>query len=64
MSLDGWWKEFMQRLFSDATMRPNYLPLKGMLPEDREKLLKAIDYTIAHPDVLKLEWMRGLYVRL
>lgn len=38
----------------------NYLPLKGTLPEDREKLLKAIDYAIAHPEVLKPEWMRGL----
>ncbi|WP_456328713.1 B12-binding domain-containing radical SAM protein [Archaeoglobus sp.] len=38
----------------------NYLPLKGTLPEDREKLLKAIDYAIAHPEVLKPEWLRGL----
>ncbi len=38
----------------------NYLPLKGNLPEDREKLLKAIDYAIAHPEVLKPEWLRGL----
>ncbi len=38
----------------------NYLPLKGTLPDDRDKLLKAIDYAIAHPEVLKPEWLRGL----
>ncbi len=38
----------------------NYLPLKGTIPEDREKLLRTIDYAIAHPEVLKPEWLRGL----
>ncbi|WP_202319388.1 radical SAM protein [Archaeoglobus neptunius] len=38
----------------------NYLPLKGNLPDDKNELLKAIDYAISHPDVLKPEWMRGL----
>ncbi len=38
----------------------NYLPLKGTLPDDREMILKAIDYAMTHPEVLKPEWMRGL----
>ncbi len=38
----------------------NYLPLKGTLPDDKDKLLKAIDYAITHPEVLKPEWLRGL----
>ncbi len=38
----------------------NYLPLKGNLPEDKEALLKAIDFAISHPEVLRPEWMRGL----
>jgi radical SAM superfamily enzyme YgiQ (UPF0313 family) len=38
----------------------NYLPLKGTLPQDKEKLLKTIDYGIANPEILKPEWLRGL----
>jgi len=40
----------------------NYLPLKGVLPEDRARILKTLDEAIAHPTTypLKPEWMRGL----
>jgi len=54
----------VERIEARTTFRcnhaSNYLPLKGELPYDREKLLKAIDYAIAHPSVLKPEWLRGL----
>lgn len=40
----------------------NYLPLKGMLSEDRTKLLEVIDEAISRPDTFPLrpEWLRGL----
>ncbi len=38
----------------------NYLPIKGTLPEDKLRILKTIDYAIAHPQILKPEWLRGL----
>ncbi len=38
----------------------NYLPLKGTLPDDKSKIIQAIDYAIAHPEILKPEWLRGL----
>ncbi|MCS7130935.1 MAG: B12-binding domain-containing radical SAM protein [Archaeoglobaceae archaeon] len=38
----------------------NYLPIKGNMPEDKVKLLKAIEYALAHPELLKPEWLRGL----
>lgn len=39
----------------------NYLPLKGNLVRDRERLLETIDRALERPDVfLKDEWMRGL----
>lgn len=54
----------VERIEARTTFRcnhaSNYLPLKGELPYDREKLLKAIDYAIAHPSVLKPDWLRGL----
>ncbi|MEM4496403.1 MAG: radical SAM protein, partial [Archaeoglobaceae archaeon] len=38
----------------------NYLPIRGNLPEDKLKILKTINYAIAHPEILKPEWLRGL----
>ncbi|MFA6033169.1 MAG: radical SAM protein [Myxococcota bacterium] len=39
----------------------NYLPLKGVLSEDRNRLLGLLDKAIARPAVsLRPEWMRGL----
>lgn len=40
----------------------NYLPLKGVLSDDRARLLKTLDEAIAHPTTypLRPEWMRGL----
>lgn len=53
-------ERFEARTIFRCNHASNYLPLKGNLPEDRKKLLKAIDYAIAHPEVLKPEWLRGL----
>lgn len=40
----------------------NYLPLKGTLSEDRDRLLDVLDLAIARPEAVPLrrEWMRGL----
>ena len=38
----------------------NYLPLKGNLPHDKNKIIKAIEYAIKNPKVLKPEFLRGL----
>jgi len=39
----------------------NYLPLKGTLMRDRERLLAEIERAIENPDaLLRPEWMRGL----
>jgi radical SAM superfamily enzyme YgiQ (UPF0313 family) len=38
----------------------NYLPLKGVLAEDRSKLLETIQWGIDHPQQLRPEWYRGL----
>jgi radical SAM superfamily enzyme YgiQ (UPF0313 family) len=38
----------------------NYLPLRGTLPGDKEKLLKTIQSALDHPDRLRPESMRGL----
>ena len=38
----------------------NYLPIGGNLPEDKDKILRAIDYAIKNPRILKPEFMRGL----
>jgi radical SAM superfamily enzyme YgiQ (UPF0313 family) len=40
----------------------NYLPVKGWLPEEKEKMLKAIKYVLKHkdPSMLRPEYMRAL----
>ena len=40
----------------------NYLVLKGTLPRDRERMLAALDGTLADPDAapFRPEWLRGL----
>jgi radical SAM superfamily enzyme YgiQ (UPF0313 family) len=38
----------------------NYLPLRGVLPKDKDKLLKTIKDAVKDPTVLRAESMRGL----
>lgn len=38
----------------------NYLPLRGILSEDKDGLLSVIDNAIQRPELLKPEYMRGL----
>lgn len=38
----------------------NYLPLKGTLNQDKEKLLTLIDTALSRPDLLRPEFMRAL----
>jgi radical SAM superfamily enzyme YgiQ (UPF0313 family) len=38
----------------------NYLPLRGVLPGDKERLLKTIRGAMKDPTMLKAEYMRGL----
>jgi radical SAM superfamily enzyme YgiQ (UPF0313 family) len=38
----------------------NYLPLRGVLPGDKEGLLKTIRGAIKDPSILRTEYMRGL----
>jgi radical SAM superfamily enzyme YgiQ (UPF0313 family) len=38
----------------------NYLPLKGTLPADKERLLKTIRRAVQDPTILRAEYMRGL----
>jgi radical SAM superfamily enzyme YgiQ (UPF0313 family) len=38
----------------------NYLPLKGRLSRDREKILSDIDQGIKHPENVRPEFLRGL----
>jgi radical SAM superfamily enzyme YgiQ (UPF0313 family) len=38
----------------------NYLPLRGVLPGDKEKLLKTIRGAMKDPSLLRAEYMRGL----
>ncbi|WP_290899848.1 radical SAM protein [Ferroglobus sp.] len=43
-----------------ANHASNYLPLKANLPEEKEKLLKQIDFALEHPEVLKPDYLRAL----
>jgi len=38
----------------------NYLPLRGVLPDDKERLLKTIRGAMKNPSLLRAEHMRGL----
>lgn len=38
----------------------NYLPLKGVLNEEQEKLLSVIDMALSRPELLRPEFMRAL----
>lgn len=38
----------------------NYLPIKGVLDRDKEKILTLINYGLTHNDVLRPEFYRGL----
>ncbi|MFX1327587.1 MAG: radical SAM protein [Promethearchaeota archaeon] len=38
----------------------NYLPIKGVLDRDKEKILKVIDYGLNHREILRPEFYRGL----
>ena len=38
----------------------NYLPLRGVLPGDKERLLKTIRGAVKNPSILRAEYMRGL----
>ncbi len=38
----------------------NYLPIKGVLDRDKEKILKVVDYGLNHREILRPEFYRGL----
>jgi len=38
----------------------NYLPLRGVLPGDKEGLLKTIRGAMKDPSILRAEYLRGL----
>lgn len=38
----------------------NYLPIKGRLSRDREKILATIRQGLEHPEMVKPEYLRGL----
>jgi len=38
----------------------NYLPIKGNLPEDKDKILTQIEYALTHPQLLRPEEWRAL----
>jgi radical SAM superfamily enzyme YgiQ (UPF0313 family) len=38
----------------------NYLPIKGVLEKDKEKILEVITYGLIHPEILRNEFYRGL----
>lgn len=51
----------VERCIFRSNHASNYLPLKGTLKKDREKLLEVIDRAAEEPErYLRDEWMRGL----
>jgi len=38
----------------------NYLPIKGNLPEDKDKIITQIEYALTHPELLRPEEWRAL----
>ena len=38
----------------------NYLPIKGVLDRDKEKIIGVLDYGLTHPQALRPEFYRGL----
>jgi hypothetical protein len=38
----------------------NYLPIKGILDREKEKILSTLNYGITHKDILRSEFYRGL----
>ena len=38
----------------------NYLPIKGVLGQEKEKILDVINYGLTHKEVLRPEFYRGL----
>ena len=38
----------------------NYLPIKGVLDREKEKILGVINYGLTHPEILRPEFYRGL----
>jgi len=38
----------------------NYLPLAGRLPQDRERIVEALDKALSGEIALRPEWSRGL----
>lgn len=38
----------------------NYLPIKGVLDRDKEKIIDVLNYGITHTDILRPEFYRGL----
>lgn len=43
-----------------ANHASNYLPIKANLPDERDEVLKLVDYAMKHPEILKPEYLRGL----
>ena len=43
-----------------ANHASNYLPIKGDLPEDKERIIELIEYAIRHPEILRPDHVRGL----
>ena len=60
-------KIFMENISDDvqncvfrSNHASNYLPLKGRLSRDREKILETIDQGLEHPENVRSEYLRGL----
>jgi len=38
----------------------NYLPIKGVLDRDKDKIISTLNYGLTHPEVIRPEFYRGL----